>query len=186
MWTDWTAVRSGSALFVQACLSKDLGSLRYSLNFNKQNGYVLDFCFSEADWLTTLLQYWGEVDELLHLKLYITDSFSNCDGLVDFPPFGFSEWCTTNLLVYVLLVYWYIDCVTVPYCHPVRWFNSLVLKMFFMENLTFDALVEDVLYRGSLNFETDGRRWVCTHALTGTHRQTDRQTERQTDRNTYL
>ena len=53
--SDRTAVRSGSALFVQAYLSKDLESLRYSLKFNRQNVNILDLYFSEADWLITLL-----------------------------------------------------------------------------------------------------------------------------------
>ena len=73
-----------------------------------------------------------------------------------------------------------------------------MLKTIFGENLTFDALVGDVLYRGFCIFETDGRTdgWACTHALTDTHRQTDRQkhvpidkhTVRQTDtvNHTYI
>ena len=59
--SDRTAVRSESALFVQAYLSKDLGSLWYSFKFNKQSGNELGY-------------------------LYISKSFSSCDGLVNFPP----------------------------------------------------------------------------------------------------
>ena len=42
------AVRSESALFFQAFLSKDVESLLFSFKSNKQNGNVLVFCFLEA------------------------------------------------------------------------------------------------------------------------------------------